>query len=688
MNWGVKPPEDAIGPNPDTEGGPTCESVQSGSIIECESQGLGERIPLAGTGLTLNWRSSRVVGGPSYRLRVQLSDSTQLPSSLLKMTATAEVAGQRLPLAEYAPGPNAVHEFVWDGKDVYGRPVQGAAPIDVCVNYVYPLEYVTLTSWATSKFGYKGNGAVIGVSDQTTSLTQCLGRIPIGTGGDQNAIATPRKLLIGGLDAQHASDALGGWTLSNHHTFSKESSVVYYGDGTKRSVGEGMTMIEAYAGNNLATGPFDGADRLSVQIPSTIWAMEVAPDGDVYIGYAGRIIRVEHDDDLVYTVVGTGTPGYSGDGGMATSAQIQTPTGIDFGPDGSMFFWDGANYRIRRVRTDGVVETVAGNGFYHGQNGITSIEDYTEGVPATSLPLGGGYVTPGKNTLAVGPEGEIYFTTKIGSPWYIRQVTTNGMVRHVAGYPRGAWSPNPNPFTSPGYGFPTTFYQLLDGGGIAVDKKGDIWVGQSGMARLDGIANSVSPATDWNSGAGPIAVTPEGQPIWIHKGTDQVATLIDDEITPIAGTGTSSGAELGSPVPALNAKLSSALFDVAIGPDGSVYVSSNKVIGRIYLDGPGSLFDSQTAEIPSADGSEVHVFDDEGRHLFTRDALTGVTKWTFGYDGAGRLLSVTDRNQRTTTITRDGAGVATSIVSPDGVVTNLVMTDGRLTGVTDANSDT
>src|SRR5690606_33009461 len=118
------------------------------------------------------------------------------PESLLKMRTYAEVAGQRLE-AEYDPDEWLTHEFVWDGKDVYGRQVQGAMPIEVCVSYVYPMQYTTIFgasgSVSGSKFGYKGNGYVVGVNQaaQTSSLTRCFGRVPIGTGGDSNAIKTP-----------------------------------------------------------------------------------------------------------------------------------------------------------------------------------------------------------------------------------------------------------------------------------------------------------------------------------------------------------------------------------------------------------------------------------------------------------------------------------------------------------------
>lgn len=698
FNWGVQPPEDAesctgCGVDPPLER----MSTQCGSIIECEGQVLGESVPVAGTGLTLNWRSSRVRGGPSYRMKVKLSDDTwndDPPVSVSKMRTYAEVAGRRL---EWSADPDdwLTHEFVWDGKDIYGRQVQGARPMEVCVAYDYPMAYTLITtgggggggggSWSGSKFGYKGNGFVIGVNQtsQTTSLTRCFGRVPIGTGGDSNAISTPNRLLIGGLDAARASDALGGWTLSNHHTFSKEASTVYYGDGSKRDVGGAIPMIETYMGNGTTSGPYTGADRLAVQVGSAaISAIASAPDGDLYVGYTNRVVKVERDDNIVYAVAGNGTAGHSGDGGAATSALIKTPAALDVGPDGSLYILDASNYVIRRVRPDGVIERVAGvDGPGNYSNDFDSVfaeDDLT----ALNRPLGG---LSGYNDLAVGPEGDIYYFASAGGQDTLRHILPNGQVRHFAGYPRANNWAGMFPGGSSYYGHSPIWFPISDSGSksLFADADGGVWVGQSSMVRFADVAESVSPNTDINSGAGPLGVTPGGHVIWFSSNfpyENQVVTLFDGVITPLAGGGTF---ETANNIPALNAKFLNNIVDLVVGPDGAIYIAYNRFVRRIYLDGPGSLFGEEDVEIPSADGSEIHVFDDDGRHLTTRDAVTGVTLWNFGYDEDGRLTSMTDRNGRNTTIQRDSFGVAQSITSPDEIVTALEVVDDKLESVTD-----
>src|SRR5688500_2599342 len=64
----------------------------------------------------------------------------------------------------------------------------------------------------------------------------------------------------------------------------------------------------------------------------------------------------------ITTVAGTGTPGPSGDGGLATQAQQDRPRGADVGPDGSIYIADTFNHLIRRITPDGVITRFAGTG--------------------------------------------------------------------------------------------------------------------------------------------------------------------------------------------------------------------------------------------------------------------------------------------------------------------------------------
>lgn len=84
---------------------------------------------------------------------------------------------------------------------------------------------------------------------------------------------------------------------------------------------------------------------------------------------------------VIVTVAGTGTSGYSGDGGPATNAQMINPSAIVFDKDGNCYFSDDAQSRIRKITSGGIITTVAGN----GTSGFSG-----DGFPATLAQIKGG----------------------------------------------------------------------------------------------------------------------------------------------------------------------------------------------------------------------------------------------------------------------------------------------------------
>src|SRR6185295_15457139 len=64
----------------------------------------------------------------------------------------------------------------------------------------------------------------------------------------------------------------------------------------------------------------------------------------------------------IRTFAGTGTKGFSGDGGPATSAELNNPFGVVRGPDGALWFCEYGGQRVRTISTDGKIRTVVGSG--------------------------------------------------------------------------------------------------------------------------------------------------------------------------------------------------------------------------------------------------------------------------------------------------------------------------------------
>ena len=67
-------------------------------------------------------------------------------------------------------------------------------------------------------------------------------------------------------------------------------------------------------------------------------------------------------NNVITTIAGTGTNGFSGDGGPALGAMLHNPGGVALDAGGNVFFIDAVNHRVRRVDTNGIITTVAGNG--------------------------------------------------------------------------------------------------------------------------------------------------------------------------------------------------------------------------------------------------------------------------------------------------------------------------------------
>jgi len=128
---------------------------------------------------------------------------------------------------------------------------------------------------------------------------------------------------------------------------------------------------------------------------------------------------------------------------------------------------------------------------------------------------------------------------------------------------------------------------------------------------------------------------------------------------------------------------------MAFAPDGSLFLADS-INNRIYRVGsPFVGFSAGDIAVASEDGRLLYRFNPEGRHLSTVDTLTKTVLYTFAYDSAGRLTSITDADSNVTTIERDGSGNPTAIVAPFGQRTTLtVNSNGYLASVANPAGET
>ncbi len=125
-------------------------------------------------------------------------------------------------------------------------------------------------------------------------------------------------------------------------------------------------LIETFAGTG-AQGPTpDGAPLGGTPLngPRTL---AFRPPHDLYLALreGNAVYRIDLDSETIHHVAGTGEVGFSGDGGPATAAALAGPKGMALAPDGAIYLADTENHAIRRIATDGRIETVVGDGNAH-----------------------------------------------------------------------------------------------------------------------------------------------------------------------------------------------------------------------------------------------------------------------------------------------------------------------------------
>ncbi len=173
--------------------------------------------------------------------------------------------------------------------------------------------------------------------------------------------------------------------------------------------------ITAFAGNGSFTYSGDGG--LATAAGMEPYGLAVGPDSSVYIADRNNSrIRVVDQNGLVNTFAGSSTAGFTGDGGPATLARLSGPTGLALGPDGSVFIMDRSNHRVRKVSSQGIMSTVAGNGTPGGAG---------DGTSAMLAQL----ASPTR--IAVAPDGTLYIADFGNNR--IRAVGSEGVISTTAG---------------------------------------------------------------------------------------------------------------------------------------------------------------------------------------------------------------------------------------------------------------
>jgi hypothetical protein len=237
-------------------------------------------------------------------------------------------------------------------------------------------------------------------------------------------------------------------------------------------------IITTVAGDGSSGYSGNGGVATNATLSSPQGVAVNAADNPLIVDTSNQRIR-EVTYDVLLTVAGSGSSGFSGNGGPAIDANLDYPSGVAVDSLGNLFIADTDNNCVRKVNDQGIITTAAGGGeMYGGYSG--------DGGVATNAALNQ------PSGVAVDVFGNMFIADTLNRR--IRQVRTNGIITTVAGNGGGGYSGDGGPATN------ATFYTPV---GVAVDSSGNLFIAdwESGRVRKVAIQGPTFTVNPVNAGA-------------------------------------------------------------------------------------------------------------------------------------------------------------------------------------------
>jgi sugar lactone lactonase YvrE len=272
------------------------------------------------------------------------------------------------------------------------------------------------------------------------TISTVAGNGTFGFSGDGSAVTNASLSTLSGV----ACDAFGNLYIADT------------ANARIRKVGTNG-IISTVAGNGIGTFAGDGGAAINASLYGP-YGIALDASGNLYIAdnYNARI-RKMGTNGIISTVAGNGTTTYAGNGGAATNASLN-PEGVALDASGNLYIADNHNNRILKVGTNGIITSVAGNGSanYAGDGGAAT--NASLNVPAN---------------VALDIAGNLYIADNYNNR--IRKVATNGIISTLAGNGTGGYSGDGN----------TAAYATIYGpSGVAVDNAGNLFFADYNNSRI------------------------------------------------------------------------------------------------------------------------------------------------------------------------------------------------------------
>ncbi|HTB12228.1 MAG TPA: hypothetical protein VK752_11680 [Bryobacteraceae bacterium] len=382
-------------------------------------------------------------------------------------------------------------------------------------------------------------------------ITTVAGNGTTGFTGDNGQASTAGVYEPRGV----AVDSAGNVYIADSHNYRVRKVTVSTG------------VISTVAGNGTPGYSGDNGPATTAQLRYPV-SVSLDSAGNLYIADLGASVIRKVSSGTITTLAGTGSAGFAGDTGPATSALLDQPNGITLDSAGNLYIADYLNARIREI-SSGVITTVAGDSIlgFAGDNGAALSAELDDPVGA-----------------AVDSSGNVYITDEANNR--IRKVSS-GVITTVVGTGKAGYVDN----------VAATSGELNDPLGIAVDSSGNLYIADRSNNRVrkvsGGIITTVAGTGTQGSGGdnGPatsanlnlpaaVAVDSSGNLYISEAGGNRIRKVSNGTITTIAGTGKAGYS--GDNGPATSAQLNDPI-GIALDSAGNIYVAdhTNYVIRKI-----------------------------------------------------------------------------------------------------------
>lgn len=393
-----------------------------------------------------------------------------------------------------------------------------------------------------------------------------------------------RKVDASGIISTIAGQAQTGYTGDGGPaaaaTLSFPAGIVFDSQGNLLIADEGNEVIRRIDTNGIITTiagtgsrgfSGDGGPALQATFRAP-FGLDFDSIGNLFVVDTGNhAVRRIDVAGTITTIAGNGTAGFSGDGGPAASAQLRDPRSVAIDPLANIFIADTANHRVRRVDPSGMITTVAGNGL--NDNSGDAGPAIAAGV---SNPRG----------VAIDSDGSLL----ISSRGNVRKVDPSGIIETVAGLSFNGFNGDGLAPLSASFNMITEILPLADG---------DLLLADSGNSRIrrigSGIVATVAGgfAGDGNAATAASLNQPRGLAVdsqdrlYIADRFHHRVRRVDENglIETIAGTGTGAGSPDGGP--AVSSDISGP-FSVGVDSAGNVFFGNSGAAIR-KIDSSGIL---------------------------------------------------------------------------------------------------